>query len=558
MVAHRPACEVATWGRDDDGVVDSLTNDAEFEDIEEEPGFDLGRLDLRQLRHPVVVRAIAGIVLASAVLLWPQRTDRILARLVGIALIAIASTSIWSAIRARANRGLVVTVGLVGLAIGVFLLISPERSETALGRLIGVMLVAVAVRDVVQVARSREIDNRIWLLARSAAIGGAGALLLLFPIEVLSAMTTIAAIGWIAVSLLVLVVALDRSIAGVANYSDVSGLIGLWLADRPKSVDDRQALYGKVLYDGSGASKRIIRFFTLMTFAAIIASMGVITDSTAVVIGAMLIAPLMTPLMGMAMSLVMGWPNRLARSALIAVGGITLAITIGVLLGLIAPTVIDVDTNSQILARSSPTILDLITAIGAGAAGAYGLSRPDVSDSLPGVAIAISLVPPLTVVGIAWSQGAWSDGNGALLLFVTNMLAILVMGGLTFVVTGVTPIARATGNQHRVRTAIAGVAAMAAIVVGALLLNGAQIASNLLEQSEVQDAVDDWVSGFPAHDVVRIVQDDDVVLVTIVGPSAESPTAASLAEALSDGLERTVTADLRLIVEERDVATVEG
>ncbi len=542
-------------------MVDSLTNDDEFEDTAADAGPDLSRIDLAQLRHPVVVRAAAGIVLAGAVLLWPQRTDRILARLIGLALILIASTSIWSAIRARANRALTIPVGLVALAIGVFLVASPERSEQALGRLIGVVLVAVAVRDVVRVLRSSTPSDGVsssWLLARSTAIGGAGALLLIFPIEVLSAMTTLAAIGWIAVSLLVLVVALDRSIAGVANYADVSGLIGLWLADRPKSVDDRQALYAKVLYDGPNTTKRIIRFFTLMSFAAVIASMGVITDSTAVVIGAMLIAPLMTPLMGMAMSLVMGWPRRLSRSALIAVGGIALAIAIGVLLGLIAPTVIDVDTNTQILARSSPTILDLITAIGAGAAGAYGLSRPDVSDSLPGVAIAISLVPPLTVVGIAYSQGAWADGNGALLLFVTNMLAILIMGGITFVVTGVTPVARAADHQHRVRTAIAAVATAAAIVVGALLLNGAQIASNLLEQSEVQDAVDEWVAEYPAHNVVRVDRADDVVIVTIVGPTDDSPTAVSLATALSEGLDRSVTADLRLIVEERDVATADG
>ena len=535
---------------------ESLTTD-EFDDIDERPGFDLARLDVAQLRHPVVVRAIGGIVLASVVLLWPQRTDRILARLVGVGLVLIATTSIWSSVRQRTGRALVVPLGLIGIAAGGVLIASPDRSERFLGRLIGVALLAVAVRDLVHLFRSSDRDGATWVAARSAALAGGGAVLIAFPVEVLSAVTSIAALGWIVVSLLVLVVAFDRSVVGVARYGDVSGLLRLWLADRPKSVDDRQALYAKVLYEGPVVSKRVVRFFTLMTFAAVIASMGVITDSTAVVIGAMLIAPLMTPLMGMAMSLVMGWPKRLSRSALIAVGGIALAIGIGVVLGLIAPTVIDVDANSQIIARSSPTILDLITAIAAGAAGAYGLSRPDVSDSLPGVAIAISLVPPLTVVGIAWSQGAWTDGNGALLLFVTNMLAILVMGGITFIATGVTPIARVADNQYRVRTAAAAVGAAAAIVVGALLLNGAQIAANLLEQSELDDAVDAWIVNFPGHDVVRIVQADDIVIVTIVGPTDGSPTATSLATALRDGLDRTVTADLRLIVEERDVATVE-
>ena len=178
-----------------------------------------------------------------------------------------------------------------------------------------------------------------------------------------------------------------------------------------------------------------------------------------------------------------------------------------------------------------------------------------MSDSLPGVAIAISLVPPLTVVGIAWSQGDWGAGNGALLLFATNMLAIMVMGGLTFIATGVTPVRQMTENQHRVRTSLAAVAAFAALVIGSLLLNGAQLTADLFEQSSVDEAVETWLADHPEHRPVRIDLDGDTVLVTIVGPSVGAPTAASLAEALATTLERSVTADLRLIVEERSVAT---
>jgi uncharacterized hydrophobic protein (TIGR00271 family) len=292
-----------------------------------------------------------------------------------------------------------------------------------------------------------------------------------------------------------------------------------------------------------------------MGFASVIASMGVVTDSTAVVIGAMLIAPLMTPLMGMAISLVMGWPKRLKRSALVASAGIVFAIGIGALIGLIVPAVIDTTTNSQIISRSSPTILDLIIALAAGAAGAYGLSRPDVSDSLPGVAIAIALVPPLSVVGIAYSQGDWMAGNGALLLFLTNMLAILIMGGLTFVLTGVAPLRRAAQNQHRVRTSIGAVAALAAVVLGALLLNGAQIAEDIFEQSSTEDAINQWLDDYPRHSLFRVDLDGDTVTATIVGPTTGAPTAQSLATQLQQDLGGAVTADLRLIVEERDTAT---
>jgi len=529
----------------------------DLDDLDEATGFDLSRVDAALLGNPVVIRAVGAIAVASLVLLWPLRSDRILARLIGLAVLVLSSTSLWSALRSRPRRPINATVAVAGLVVGGALLASPNQSETVLARLIGLIIAAVAVRDLVLLVRRGDDEgSRDWIVSRAVALLAAAALLLSFPAEVLSAVTTVAALGWIVLSVLVIVISLDARTSGVTGYAESTRLIGLWLNDRSRSVNDRQGLYDKILYEGPVTSRRLARFFTLMGFASVIASMGVITDSTAVVIGAMLIAPLMTPLMGMAISLVMGWPRRLGRSALVAAGGIVFAIAIGALLGLIAPGAIDPATNSQIVARSAPTTLDLITALAAGAAGAYGLSRPDVSDSLPGVAIAISLVPPLSVVGIAYSQADWSSGNGALLLFMTNMLAILVMGGLTFIVTGVTPVRRAAENQRRVRTSVAAVAALGALVVGALMLNGTQIAANLFEQSSTEAAVDRWLSAHPRHLLVRVQLDGDNVTATIIGPAEGAPTAQSLATELFNDRDRPVTADVRLIVEERDRATI--
>ena len=159
------------------------------------------------------------------------------------------------------------------------------------------------------------------------------------------------------------------------------------------------------------------------------------------------------------------------------------------------------------LGHPAPT-LDLITAVAAGAAGAYGLSRPDVSDSLPGVAIAISLVPPLAVVGIAWSQGDWSAGSGALLLFATNMVSILIIGGATFVATGVAPIRRLAENQNAIRTAASAVVFMALVVLAALLLNGAQISSDLVERIAIEGSVEEWLEDQPSYALVSLQLDD--------------------------------------------------
>ena len=89
--------------------------------------------------------------------------------------------------------------------------------------------------------------------------------------------------------------------------------------------------------------------------------------------------------------------------------------------------VIDIETNSQISGRISPRLLDLFAALASGAAGAFAMSRKDVADSLPGVAISISLVPPLCVVGVTLSTGEVSAAMGA--LFVTNFFSILLTGG---------------------------------------------------------------------------------------------------------------------------------
>lgn len=530
----------------------SSIGDDELEDTAEQTNYRLVSFDLTLLTNPTVIRAAAGIVVGLTVLVWPNRTDRILARLVGIALVWIAVASIQAAVKERPRGTLRIAVAIVGIATGLFLLLSPDRSAAFLGRLVGAAALVTAVRTAIDGRRSNNAGagSQSWI-APMGALAAAGTLMLLFPEEMTAAATTTVAVGWIGISLLVVILSLDGRRTGPSSYQGATDLVVEWLAERPKSVDARQALYAKILFEGPNTQQRVIRFFALMGFAAVIASMGVLTDSTAVVIGAMLIAPLMTPLMGMAMSLVMGWPNRLARSAIVALGGIALAIGIGVLLGLVSPAIIDTATNTQIVARSSPTILDLITAIAAGAAGAYGLSRPDVSDSLPGVAIAISLVPPLSVVGIAYSQGDWASGNGALLLFATNMVAILIMGGLTFVMTGVTPIARVAENQHRMRTSLAAVLIAAIVVLGGLFLNGAQAAANLFQQSQVEETVDHWLSDSPLHRLVSAKIDDDTATVVILGPSEGLADINELDRDLTSALDRDISVDVRLIVEER-------
>jgi len=162
-------------------------------------------------------------------------------------------------------------------------------------------------------------------------------------------------------------------------------------------------------------------YFVMIGLATGIAALGLLLNSPAVIIGAMLVAPLMAAIVGLGMGIVMGDLPLLRMAASATLRGMLLAIGVGIVAGFLA---LDATPTAEILGRTQPTLLDLGVAIVSGAAGAYALCRKDVSASLPGVAIAAALVPPLATVGIGLAWGNMTVAGGALLLFVTNLIAI--------------------------------------------------------------------------------------------------------------------------------------
>lgn len=180
-------------------------------------------------------------------------------------------------------------------------------------------------------------------------------------------------------------------------------------------------------------------------------------------------------------------------------------------------------------------------------------TRPtDVADSLPGVAIAIALVPPLVVTGLLWEQGNWANGTGSLLLFTTNALAIVLVGGLTFVATGTAPLAGAARTQGRVRTALSSTIALAVMVVAALAFNGQQITTNGFDQTTARQAVAAWIDGDRDVQIERVRIDGSAVVVVIAAPDGDLDSTQLQAD-LADALGRPVTLDLRQVVQERVV-----
>jgi uncharacterized hydrophobic protein (TIGR00271 family) len=166
-----------------------------------------------------------------------------------------------------------------------------------------------------------------------------------------------------------------------------------------------------------------VDFMMMICLSTAIACLGLIQNSTAVVIGAMVVAPLMTPLIGAGLALVQG-NTIFFRDSIKAMGfGIGAALLISLFLGFIVPME---ELTPELLARGAPTIIDLGVAFLSGAAAAYAVARPSLLGALAGVAIAAALVPPLATVGISLAEGVWKVSEGAAILFATNLVAIIL------------------------------------------------------------------------------------------------------------------------------------
>lgn len=174
-------------------------------------------------------------------------------------------------------------------------------------------------------------------------------------------------------------------------------------------------------------------FFVMVILSCTVATYGLLSNSTAVVIGAMLIAPLMGPILGGALAVATNSKPLLTMSIKTEALGAITAIVLAALLTLVLP---HADLTGEVMARTTPTILDLIVALASGAAGTYAMCVKPHGATLPGVAIATALMPPLCVVGIGLAKQNFSVVSGATLLFLANMIAINVAAIAMFELAG--------------------------------------------------------------------------------------------------------------------------
>jgi uncharacterized hydrophobic protein (TIGR00271 family) len=288
-----------------------------------------------------------------------------------------------------------------------------------------------------------------------------------------------------------------------------------------------------------------VNYFVLITLSAIIASLGLLLDSAAVVIGAMLVAPLMSPIMGFSLGMVLG-DVRLIRLSIEAVfKGVALGVIIAVLIGIFSPFK---ELTGEIMARTQPTLLDLVVAMASGMAGAYALSRKEVGAALPGVAIAAALMPPLGVAGLGLSLGEPQVVGGAFLLFITNIAAISLAGVLVFTVLGVRPQTWRPETRRRMRRSLVGFALLLLVIAIPLGVIMGSIVRDTARQRSIQQVLRNEMAARGRELVEfehRMEQGEVVVVATVRSTRAlDQEAVEDIASALGQQLERPVTLDM--------------
>ncbi len=215
-----------------------------------------------------------------------------------------------------------------------------------------------------------------------------------------------------------------------------------------------------------------INYVVLILGSCVIATFGLLSNSAAVIIGAMIVAPLMLPIRGLAFGALKGNISLFRKGLTAIVVGTFLAIILAWLLGSLVGLP---ELGSEVVARSKPTLLDLGIAVAAGGISGFAKVQPKVSGTLAGTAIAVALMPPICVIGLGLSHANWSLSLGASLLYLTNLLGITLSCMLTFLIAGYIPL-------YRARKALIWALTLTAILLIPLGVSFAE----LLRQSELE------------------------------------------------------------------------
>jgi uncharacterized hydrophobic protein (TIGR00271 family) len=290
------------------------------------------------------------------------------------------------------------------------------------------------------------------------------------------------------------------------------------LADRGLTPEERrEVLEDLFIFGKKNRNPYMVRMSILLVLSTMIATAGLLSDSAAVVIGAMLVAPLMSPVMAAAGAVVMGWPGRF-YGALWLVSAMGLgALLLSSLITVLSPDLVFLP--EQVLARTRPTFYDLLIALAAGSAGAYTITRKQ-TNAIPGVAVAVALLPPLASAGILLTSGEYELALRAVVLFLTNLIAMVLAGALTFMAVGVSPATARKKTAAFVRNQLSLFLALTIAVSVPLWFYSEKILFNARYKAAKSEILQNWLKASHLDLVdIDILTERKTIYLVLEGPT---------------------------------------
>ncbi len=521
---------------------------------------DQVRAAVEALSNPVALQGLVAIGVGTVVLLLPGATTNLVAFIL-IGLLAFSGLmDLFYSLTGRRwfgrhiSRWLTAPRGLAAVVLAALLAVLTYNGsgDLTLTITVGLLGIYIGIRGVIAVIAA--LMRRGGRDPLPGVVGGGLAIIIgILAFTVPSSIVSSAIVSAASISLIVGFVLISWSFrrssrgAGVdPATATIADVLWDWIdgsdVGRKGRAEQAEGLY----LERPQRLTKLGTWWVMLVLSVAIATFAVLADSTAVIIGAMLVAPLMTPILGLAGAIVNGWGRRALESALLVASGAAVAIVLAYGITAWAPVAVSFTTNSQIISRVSPNTVDMLIALAAGAAGAFATVNSRVASGIAGVAIAVALVPPLAVVGVSLNGGRFDDAGGASLLFLTNFVAIVLAAAAVFVITGFARPYALRNKPRQILQTVAPFLALAGIILLPLMLTSEGLLQSENRERDAQSTVEDWLGDDSEFAVTDVSVSGSEVRVTVTG-SGDPPDAASLADALQADFDSPVGLELTVV-----------
>ncbi len=503
------------------------------------------RQALQDVANPATVKGAIAVVAGATIIALPGLSQTLVELILGAALVAAGLYDLWFGLTGRGaqrtSRILALLRGLAGVAVGVLLLLASQETLAVIVFILGFYLVFRGLVSLLTGLLGRDRSQRTARLTIGFGSLALGVLAITSPASVSDGIIVSGAVISIIVGMILLSYGLRAGAPTSGRpkivQSATSEILWDWVRTEDVGTRRRDELADSLYFEPPGRGQKLAAFWVMLLLSVAIATFAILQDSTAVVIGAMLIAPLMTPILGLAGALVNGWTHRAATSSTLVALGVAAAIALAFVVSAWVPDLVSFDSNTQVLSRVQPTFVDMLIALSAGAAGAFATVNARVAASIAGVAIAVALVPPLGVVGVALENQRFEDALGAFVLFMTNFVSIVLAAAGVFVLTGFAESSNLRARARPILSTLAPFGALALVILVPLVFTAEGIVATATQQKNASQVAAEWIADSPRLRVQQVNVDGRTVSVEVTG-TGSVPSPRDLQEAMTDELGR--------------------